>query len=499
MLKKFPFYPLLFSIFPVLSLAAHNIEEISPDLVLRPLVVSLLLGAAIFGVMWLFLRDWPRAALAGFVVLLFLFTYGQFYNALEDLTLSNVSIFRHRTLLPLFVFFMVFGLYWTIRKIKQPARFTMWLNLLSIYLLIYPVVTIAWNIFEQRSANRNMLTSATSVAVNTDQPDIYYIILDAYGREDVLLNKLGYDNSEFLSSLAQRGFYVADCSQSNYGYTQFSLPSSLNYDYLENLDVSGHSARVALLKHGAVRSFLEANNYKVVAFPTGWNYTEWTDADLYLDYAHPANSLTEFEGLVLDTTLARALFDLKLVNQNGASEKDLRRLRTLSLLDNLKKLPERDEKLFVFAHIVVPHPPYSFGPNGESVEFEEKNATYEESRDAYINQVKFINHEILNVIDVILSESETPPVIILQGDHGPPPELSLTYSEKMPILNAYYLPGVQTEKVLYPSISPVNSFRVVLNSYFDQNLPLVEDRSYYAPNNDKDAYKLVPNSCPINP
>ena len=377
--------------------------------------------------------------------------------------------------------------------------FTMWLNLLSIYLVIYPAATIAWNAFEQQSANRNILTSTPHIAVNADQPDIYYIILDAYGREDVLLNKLGYDNSEFLSALAQRGFYVANCSQSNYGYTQFSLPSSLNYDYLENLDVSGHSARVALLKHGAVRSFLEANDYKVVAFPTGWNYTEWTDADLYLDYAHPATSLTEFEGLVLDTTLFRALSDLKVVNQNSASSKDLRRLRALSILDNLKKMPALDGKLFVFAHIVLPHPPYSFGPNGESIEFEEKDATHEETQVAYINQVKFINREILDVIDVILNESETPPVIILQGDHGPPPELSLTYSEKMPILNAYYLPGVQTEKVLYPSISPVNSFRVVLNSYFDQNLPLLDDRSYYAPNNDKDAYKLVPNSCPSSP
>lgn len=469
------------------------------DAAYRPLIVSLLFGAVIFCGLWLLIRDWPRAALTTFIVLLMFFTYGQIYNALEDLTISNVSIFRHRTLLPLFGLLMIVGLYWTIRKIKEPARFTWWLNLLSIYLLVYPLFTLGWSSYQQLSADRNVLNSSAHVVTNTDQPDIYYIILDAYGREDVLLNKLGYDNNEFLSSLTQRGFYIADCSQSNYAYTQFSLPSSFNYDYLENLNVTGHSARVALLKHGAVRSFLEANDYKVVAFPTGWNYTEWTDADLYLDYTHPALSLTEFEGLVLDTTLIRAALDLRVINQDGVSPKELRRLRALSVLDNLKQLPVLDEKIFVFAHIVVPHPPYSFGPNGESIEFEEKDATYEETRDVYINQVKFINREILDVIDVIISESKTPPVIILQGDHGPPPELSLTYSEKMPILNAYYLPGVQKDKVLYPSISPVNTFRVVLNSYFDQELPLLEDRSYYAPNNNHDDYKLVPNSCLNNP
>lgn len=37
MLKKFPLYPILFSIFPVLSLAGYNIDEISLDVIPRPL------------------------------------------------------------------------------------------------------------------------------------------------------------------------------------------------------------------------------------------------------------------------------------------------------------------------------------------------------------------------------------------------------------------------------------------------------------------------------
>ena len=503
MFKKFPFYPLIFSVFPVLSLAAHNIREISFDVVYRPLILSFLFCVIIFGVMWLFLRDWSRSALITSIVLFVFFSYGQIYNALEGLTISNVFIFRHRTLLPLFGLLMLAGLLWIIRKNKQPTRFTLWLNLLSVYLLMYPIFTIVWHGIQQLEADRSVSALSSQTAVNTDQPDIYYIILDAYGREDVLLNKLGYDNSEFINSLTQRGFYVAKCSQSNYSYTQVSLPSSLNYDYLQNLNATRDSYRVALLKHGAVRSFLEANGYKVVAFPTGWDYTEWRDADLYLDYARPAIFITEFEELVLDTTVIRAVLDLRITNQNNVSQKNskgssetLRQLRVLSVLNNLKKMPALDGKLFVFAHIVVPHPPYSFGPNGEWIQFDEQNATYDEIRVAYINQVKFINREILDVIDVILRESKKPPVIIVQGDHGPPPELSPTYLEKMPILNAYYLPGIQTKDVLYPSISPVNSFRVVLNSYFDQNLPLLEDHSYYS---DHSEYNLVPNSCPGNP
>jgi hypothetical protein len=160
----------------------------------------------------------------------------------------------------------------------------------------------------------------------------------------------------------------------------------------------------------------------------------------------------------------------------------------------LKRLPIEEGDLFVFAHFVIPHPPYRFGPNGEWLDGRPENL-----QTAYIGQVVFINREILQVIDTILAKSETPPIIIIQGDHGPPPQLAPSSAHKMPILNAYYLPGVDADKVLYSAISPVNTFRVILNSYFEQDLPLLEDISYYAPPQDPDALELAPYSCPIQP
>jgi hypothetical protein len=44
-----------------------------------------------------------------------------------------------------------------------------------------------------------------------------------------------------------------------------------------------------------------------------------------------------------------------------------------------------------------------------------------------------------------------------------------------PIMNAYYLPDGGSE-LLYDSISPVNSFRVILNRYFGMNMDLLDDR-----------------------
>jgi hypothetical protein len=467
------------------------------DAAFRPLFVSLLFGLILFGFMKWILGDWQRAALAGFIVLFLFFTYGHVYTALEDVTLADISIFRHRTLLPLFGVLLGGLIFVVWRTRKRTDVFTPWLNLIAIYLLIYPSFQIVLNGIQQWSADRAMQVAVQQVVNSKDGPDIYYIILDAYGREDILLSHLNYDNSEFLDALRQRGFYIADCSQANYAYTEYSLSSSLNYNYLDSLGVDqNRSKRVTSLKHSAVRAFLETNGYMVAAFPTGWAFTEWTDADFYLDYARSATVLTEFETLVLATTPLRIIDDFRAFKQTNASRKDLRRLRVLSLLENIEKLPDKDERLFVFAHIVVPHFPYSFDTNGEISSFKGEGATYEETQIAYVDQVKYINREILDVIDILISRSETPPIIILQGDHGPTPDLSFTYTEKMPILNAYYLPGKKMDTLLYPSISPVNTFRVILNSYFDENLPLLDDKSYYAPEENHNQYKLVPNSCP---
>jgi hypothetical protein len=49
----------------------------------------------------------------------------------------------------------------------------------------------------------------------------------------------------------------------------------------------------------------------------------------------------------------------------------------------------------------------------------------------------------------------------------------------MTILNAYYFPDKQYQG-LHDRITPVNSFRVVLNTFFGAQIPLLEDRSFFS-------------------
>jgi hypothetical protein len=92
---------------------------------------------------------------------------------------------------------------------------------------------------------------------------------------------------------------------------------------------------------------------------------------------------------------------------------------------------------------------------------------------------------LVRTIDGILKNSSNPPIIILQSDHGPGAYFNTSSAEdtcikeRAGILNAYYLPENGVE-YLYPSISPVNSFRVIFNTFFEANYALLDDKTYYS-------------------
>jgi len=494
MLKNTPLYPILFALFSAISLAAYNIGQIFIGDIWRPLVFSLSLAGILFWILNRLLRDSHRAALTSALLLFLFFAYGQVYSAFE----GQYGLFRHRFLFPLFCLLGVLAVVAAVRRIRTPETFTYSLNLVSVFLLIYPSFIILSTLVQQAVSDASFKSGNVLEEDNANNamPDVYYIILDGYGRQDVLQREYGFDNSEFINGLRERGFYVAECSQTNYAHTVYSLPSSLNYNYLDVLDTSTDAERISLLKHGAVRAAFEARGYAIVAFPTGWSMTEWTDADIYPDYGKSFATLTEFETLFLDTTMLRVATDYDRLTSKTTPYSEARRLRVLSMIEALKEIPTREGKYFVFAHFVIPHPPFSFGADGEWLEINVDTASPEQIADAYINQVIYINRMILQIVDMLQRESDLPPVIIVQGDHGPSPDLTNDPAVRMPILNAYYLPGVEMDQMLYPAISPVNSFRVVLNRYFESNLPLLEDRSYFAPNQDHERLELVPNSCP---
>ncbi|MCJ7617971.1 MAG: hypothetical protein MUO43_15685, partial [Desulfobacterales bacterium] len=163
--------------------------------------------------------------------------------------------------------------------------------------------------------------------------------------------------------------------------------------------------------------------------------------------------------------------------------------RVLYKFDRLAEIPEIEEPTFVFAHMLIPHPPYVFDSDGSLLTLEEAGERSLEVQ--YVDQLIALNDMIRELIDELLSSSDVPPIIILQADEGPYPgdepawkasgsledATETELREKYGILNAYYLPGVN-EDILYPSITPVNSFRLIFNIYFGTDFELLPDNSY---------------------
>jgi hypothetical protein len=310
--------------------------------------------------------------------------------------------------------------------------------------------------------------------VSDSSPDIYYIILDMYARADFLEKKYHYDNSEFLSFLTDRGFYVASQSRANYAHTPSSLTSSLNFMYLDDIaeqmgDIStNYQPLFAMLKHNRVFQFLRHHGYTIVAFSSGHEFTEIRDADVYM---RPAGwQPTDFQNALLSTTPLAAL---------QKTQDDIHRGRILYTFDHLADIARIEAPTFAFAHISSPHPPYVFGPNGEPVHYKPHvELEYDEFVEAYVNQLIFISKKTQATIDEILAQSPEPPIIIVQSDHGPV-YLHHDIPERMSILNAYYFPD-QNYDALYEGITPVNTFRIVLNGYFGTGYEILEDKSYFS-------------------
>jgi hypothetical protein len=499
--KLVVFHPLLIGMYPVLALLAYNIIQLDPIYALRAILATLVISILVYAsTLWITHERHKGALLASLTLFLF-FTYGHVYNLLENRSFLG----HHRILMAVWLVLLGLGI-WAILSIKKkPRTLSTFLNYFSVVLIIIPLFQIAS--FELRNtkpvttANPNVDSVWQPTAkAPAGSPDVYYIILDAYSRSDMLKKYYGYNNSAFLKSLREMGFYVADCSKSNYSYTPSSLASSLNMDYLDNFagDIIKENRSFydlgETIKHNKVRQLFSDLGYRFVTFDTDIWWLDITNSDQFItQYTSPWQKLMNFsllgnfEKYYVRTTALRVVDEFASAQQNRFGKAMLSAEKAHYQMINfdfeqLENLPQSQSPKFVYAHLVAPHFPYVFNPDG-SFSYSIANEP------GYPNEIQYVDQRMLEVLHKIISESKTPPIILLQGDHG------LKADVRNANLMAYYLPN-GGEDALYPSISPVNSFRLVFNQYFGANYPLLPDvarsASYQSPYN----FKIVDYACP---
>ena len=505
--RLYLFHPVLFALLPVLSLLAHNINVAPPLHALRPGVIALLLTAAVLILARRLAGDWEQASLLTSLFVMLFFSYGHVY--LGQVTAGTIGLFqtaglvgRHLTLLVAWGCILALGSLAIHRaKALRPVMTRMFFAM-GLAASAFPVVGILSHEVLLRkpwdwAPGEILVGTATAPA---SPPDIYLIVLDGHGRSDVLQAIYDYDSSPFIDGLQERGFFVASQARSNYIQTGLSLASTLNLTYLDFLskqpgEASSDRTPVArLIRQSRLRALLEDSGYRIIGLSTGFRVTELEDADLYL--RTPIGAVTEFERMLTETSGGFILQDLPtaLGFAPFLPGYQAHRERILHSIETLQSVASLPGPKFVLAHLLVPHPPFVFDQTGGETSWRypfslmEGNmfmGTHEEYIQGYRDQITYVDHVMLDVLSSILATSPSPPIIVLMGDHGPGSRLAwdsverTDLLERTGILNAYFLPGASQE-LLYEGITPVNSFRLILDAYFGTELGLLPDRSYFS-------------------
>ena len=140
--KPFPFYPLLFAIFPVLSLLGHNIQELEAGAANRSLLVVVIGTLLVWGLWGLVTRSWAKSALLTAFFLLLFYTYGGVQNLSHGGNNFALFIGANYILLPIWTIVWVDGSYLIHKKFRYQENQIKIFNALSIFLLIMPIFQV---------------------------------------------------------------------------------------------------------------------------------------------------------------------------------------------------------------------------------------------------------------------------------------------------------------------------------------------------------------------
>ncbi len=494
--------PLLFVLAPMASFYAANADELRPADMLPStglgilgvvLVTALILGLS--------RKTWIAALWASVLTAVF-FYWGAAYDAIGPLHLrmGPLAVSTNRVLAGAVVL-IVFALAFISRNQRRVESAVRAVTILGVCFAVGAAVSLVFArasvdglAAKQIAATAAGKPSAGPAPIGTpkardDLPDIYFVVLDAYTSNEALDEFAGFDNSAFTESLRRKGFYVAEDSKSNYSATFLSLASTLNMDYVNDrvkgIAGADRSVPYAMIMDNRVTRVLKERGYTYVHVASGWAVT---DRAPKADYFHAAGQ-NELTMVLQQTTMLRLVANRLMTDGKRETVKG-----AFAYLESCGKI---EGPKFVFAHILVPHGPFVFDANGGLVRGSVSDMKSSDKRSrAYVEQLKATNSMALRFVDGLLRDRVRPTVVVIQGDHGTrfmtAKDLDPTtakYRRRHSILNAMYFSEGQPTQ-LYPSISSVNTFRVVLDHALGTDYPLLEDRSYYS-RNDYHPYDLI--------
>lgn len=502
-------FPILYAINSVAFFYfTYKSEATSWGLVIITVVTLLVVGFAWF-LFHLLLGDLQKSAILVFVFSSLFFSFQNIVHNLRvvSIRLSSNELLRfwHSNLGQWLVFLLIIVtgalIFLMIKKVNQVHPIMIpFLNIFCMLLLTGTLIRgyLSFNRYKLVRNNfidyweNEHLRNIPLLDVDYDEkPDVYYIILDGFPRSDILAELYDLDNSDFITELADRGFYIAMDSYANYTQTRSSLASSLNMTYLvDAADVLGEDTNYYypayhMIHNSSVEKIFRELGYEMVSFSSLISYTDLKSWDTYLS---PRFMPDSFSQTYISTTGLSVFLNPQLYRWHHE--------RIDYFFHTVPDVGLADDPQFVFAHLLSPHPPFIYNRDGtlkradrlfttQDANYFFSSGTVDEYQIGYQDQVIHLQNQLIDMIDRILITSKRPFLLVIQADHGSGMQLDQTdlkntnIKERLGIFNAYFFHD-QNYDMLYQGISPVNTFRVILTQYFGLDKPLITDHFYYS-------------------
>jgi hypothetical protein len=516
----------------ILSKWLTNSDFSYPQEVFAPVILLGILGTFFYYVFrWILRRPLPAHA-AALPLMYGLYSYSYSYPRMHAIAHKLVpkswdTPFTTSLIYVLFLAIVLglaaFALDWIIRHVKPLQnvpllKITVFVVLFLFAGQLYKTGARLWDIrYELAYKQPASFTPAKPTnATITAKPNVYYLLFDRYANADTLAKAYNYNNDDLLNFLGDQGFVTRDEAYANYPFTMQSTSSTLGMTYFQNLNqrFSYDAGKFqtafpyrATLDNPPVVQALKQNGYTYNQVSSWWDFTRnniqadnqptkafrlrifgmtlWM-TDLQRDIVNKSILSPFLKKGVTVNKHAIVKYDLDTAPRDNF-EQQMAALKNIAANSRTQKTPQ-----FTFAHVLVPHDPYIFGPDGSDPAYDgDRDDGGADETVKYTNQLTYLNMRMKDLIANIRAHDPNA-AIVIQADEGPYPKQfrgTLTpghyynpvnlplqqMQQKFGVLASYYLPGMDAQTVTEQATSSVDIFRVILNNYLGYSMPLLPD------------------------
>jgi len=483
----------------------HNYNEIFGFIPLRQIIKYAILIYGILAIAYFIMRRLHISGTKTALILFIIFSFNLFFDSIDHF--FHAIVFKtffgsYLFLFPLWILMIVLLIRKIIRADIIPPKIILYLNTLMLFLVASEfIMMVIYS--EQINKNNNLIYPSKSLSENyipekipdSSKPDIYFLVFDEYTNNQTLKRIWNFDNDQITNWLATKDFYVPANTRSNYSFTLYSVSSTFNMNYLDAK--KGSDATIARnllqatqsLSNNETFSILQKENYSIDFLAPFKSTLKENGKGQFFDYIvdHQIDMQTLPGKIIAHIRSYLLMGKFTGINPNESSRLLTDKIKAIgSTIDRIKSSTDSTvnrKPHFVYGHFFSPHAPHLLFDSAGRLK-PEQIASDIPMVNTYPAQVVYTNTLIKEIVTDIREHNKSNTIIIIEGDHGfrafkeghdwfnrTPDSLKKNF---FPNFSAIYFPHKNYSN-LYDHISPVNTFRIVFNQYFNQHFPLLKD------------------------